>query len=201
METINLGAFLTFVFVASFTPGPNNITCSSMGILYGYRRTLRYIAGILAGFTLLAILSGLVSGTLYALIPSLEGIMRLVGAAYILWLAYKTWKSSYQFSEEESPALGFANGFLLQLFNPKGLIYMLTIYTTFLASITDNFLLVVLSAIFLALVAFSSTSTWTLMGAGIKRFLRNPQWQRAINAGLALLLAITAVGLSGIFGG
>lgn len=200
METVNLGAFLAFVLVASFTPGPNNITCSSMGILYGYRQTLKYIAGILTGFTLLAILSGLISGTLYALIPSLESIMRLVGAAYILWLAYKTWKSSYQFSEEESPALGFSNGFLLQLFNPKGLIYMLTIYTTFLASITDNFLLVVLSAIFLALIAFSSTSTWTLMGAAIKQFLRNPQWQKAINTGLALLLAFTAIGLSGIFG-
>lgn len=198
METINLGAFLTFVFVTTFTPGPNNITSSSMGVMYGYRKTLRYLLGITLGFFVIMFLSGVVSRTLYAIFPSLEVVMRVVGATYILWLAYKTLKSSYNFSAEDAPALGFVNGLLLQALNPKVWVYGLTLYTTFLAAITNNAVLLLMSAVFLALVAFSSTSTWAVGGAAIKQFLRHQRFQQALNTGLALLLIYTAIELSGI---
>jgi cysteine/O-acetylserine efflux protein len=198
MEAINLGAMLTFVFVTTFTPGPNNITSSSMGILYGYRKTVNYLLGIALGFFGIMLLSGIVSRTLYAIFPSLEIAMRLIGAAYILWLAYKTLKSSYQFSADDSPVLGFTNGLLLQLLNPKVWVYGLTLYTTFLATITNQVLLLIISAVFLAAVAFCATSSWAISGAAIRRLLRNPKFQKAINIGLALLLIYTAIELSGL---
>lgn len=198
MESINFGAFLTFVVVTTFTPGPNNITSSSMGILYGYRKTLNYLLGIAVGFFIIMLLSGVISSTLYAIFPSLESVMRIIGAGYILYLAYKTLRSTYKFSEDEAPALGFMNGFLLQALNPKVWVYGLTLYTTFLATITNNLLLMLISAVFLALVGFSSISTWTISGAAIKQFLRNPNFQKAVNVVLALLLVYTAIELSGI---
>jgi len=198
MESINFGAFLTFVVVTTFTPGPNNITSSSMGILYGYRKTLNYLLGIAVGFFIIMLLSGVISSTLYAIFPSLESVMRIIGAGYILYLAYKTLRSTYKFSEDEAPALGFMNGFLLQALNPKVWVYGLTLYTTFLATITNNLLLMLISAVFLALVGFSSISTWTISGAAIKQFLRNHNFQKAVNVVLALLLVYTAIELSGI---
>lgn len=198
METINLGALLTFVLVTTFTPGPNNITSSSMGILYGYRKTIHYLVGIAVGFFGIMFISGLVSRTLYSVFPSLETIMRVVGAGYILWLAYKTLKTSYEFSADQSPVLGFANGLLLQLFNPKVWVYGLTLYTTFLAAIPAHIALLLISALLLALVAFTSTSTWAVSGAAIRRFLHNPQLQKVINTVLALLLVYTAIELSGL---
>src|SRR5215475_1239009 len=107
MNAVNLGALLTFVFITTFTPGPNNISSSSMGILYGYRKSLRYLLGITLGFFLIMVSSALISRTLYTLFPWLETVMRVIGAVYILWLAYKTLKSSYQFSSDASPTLGF----------------------------------------------------------------------------------------------
>lgn len=199
METINLGAFLTFVLITTFTPGPNNITSSSMGVLYGYRKSLKYISGIVTGFFGIMFLAGIISQTLYAIFPSLESVMRIVGAGYILWLAYKTLKSSYNFAEDSSPVLGFFNGVLLQALNPKAWIYGLTLYTTFLASITNNIIFLLLSAIFLACIAFCATSTWALTGAVIKRYLTNPNIQKGINITLAVLLIYTAVDLSGLF--
>jgi len=199
MDTINLGAFLTFVIITTFTPGPNNITSSSMGVLYGYRKSLRYISGIVTGFFGIMLLAGIISQTLYAIFPSLESVMRIIGAGYILWLAYKTLKSSYNFGEDSSPVLGFLNGVLLQALNPKAWIYGLTLYTTFLASITNNIIFLLLSALFLACVAFCATSTWALTGAVIKRYLTNPNIQKGINITLAVLLIYTAVDLSGLF--
>lgn len=198
MDSLNFGAFLTFVLVTTYTPGPNNITSSSMGILYGYRKTVNYILGICTGFFGIMLLSGVVSATLYAIFPSLEAIMRLLGAAYILWLAYKTLKSTYKFSSDESPALGFSNGVLLQAFNPKVWVYGLTLYTTFLAGITGNIFMMLFFALFLAFIAFTSTSTWALTGSAIKHTLRNPRFQKGINLALALLLAYTAIELSGL---
>lgn len=196
MDSINLGAMLTFVFVTTYTPGPNNITSSSMGILYGYKKTLHYMGGIAVGFFGIMLLAGLVSGTLYAVFPSLEAVMRVVGAGYILWLAYKTLKSSYQFSEDDSPALGFTNGVLLQAVNPKLWVYALTLYSTFLASITDNVFFLLISALFVTMVAFSACSTWAIFGAAIKRVLHRPRFREALNIALALLLVYTAFELA-----
>ena len=63
---------------------------------------------------------------------------------------------------------------------------------------TNNYVLLFISAFLLAMVAFFATSTWAVSGALIKRILQRPQIQRGINIGLALLLAYTAIELSGI---
>jgi len=154
MSSINFGALLSFVLITTFTPGPNNISSSSMGILYGYQRSLNYLLGIASGFFGIMLLSGLISRTLYTLFPAIEGVLRIVGTLYILWLAYKSLKTSYTFDLEKTPPLGFLNGVFLQAVNPKAWVYGLTLYTTFLASITGNWMLLVPSAILLALIAF-----------------------------------------------
>ncbi len=205
MDSINFVGFLTFVVITTFTPGPNNISSSSMGVLYGYPKTLRYIGGIVTGFFVIMLVAGIISNTLYTILPSVETIMRIIGAGYILWLAYKTVKSSYQFStddnedEHQSPTLGYINGLMLQALNPKVWIYALTLYTSFLASITNNIIFLIFSALFLASVAFCTTSSWAIMGALIKRYLSNPKIQRIVNIILGLLLVYTAIDLSGIF--
>lgn len=195
----DFAALVTFVAITGFTPGPNNISCASMGILYGYRRTLRYIAGIVVGVLFLMLVSALISARLLALLPDVERILRIVGALYILWLAYHTFKSSYTFEEEEQGLLGFVNGFVLQWINPKAIVYALTLYTTFLSGVVDKPFLLLLSVLILAVVAFANTSVWTLFGATIRSQLHDrPQVQIIINSALALLLMYTAVELSGI---
>ena len=196
---IDLSAFLTFVLVTTFTPGPNNISCASMGVLYGYRRTVRYLLRISTGFFLIMLLCGLVSTALLGILPSFETVLRIIGAGYILWLAYHTLRASYTFQTDDDQArMGYGNGFLLQLLNPKVIVYGLTLYSTFLAPISGRPLLLGLSALFLAAVAFCATSTWALFGSAIKTYLRRPGIRQAVNTLLSLLLVWTAVELSGI---
>lgn len=191
-------ALASFVLVTIFTPGPNNISSASMGILYGYRRTLRFLLGIMSGFFIVLLLSGWVSSVLLSAFPWFEIVLRILGALYILWLAWHTLRASYAFEEGEQKPLGFLRGFILQILNPKAIFFGLTIYSTFLADKIGSFFDLVLSAAILAVTAFASISLWTVFGAVIRKYLGKPGIKRVINIILALLLVWTAIDISGI---
>jgi len=191
-------ALISFVVITTFTPGPNNISSASMGNLYGYDKTLPYLSGIVAGFILMMLLCGWISSTLLQILPAIEGVLRFVGAAYILWLAIHTFRASYVFDEDQQGLLGFKNGFLLQLLNPKVIVYGLTLYSAFLGEIETNPFYLIVSAVTFAGVTFFATSTWALFGASIRTYLHRPWVNQTLNAVLSLLLVYTAVELSGI---
>ncbi len=71
-------AFISFVIITTFTPGPNNISSASMGILYGYNASLRYLLGIISGFVLIMLLSGGISTALLFAIPAIESVLHYV---------------------------------------------------------------------------------------------------------------------------
>ena len=191
-------ALASFVLVTNFTPGPNNISSASMGLLYGYKPTLGYLSGITAGFALVMLLCGWISSTLLQIFPAFENILRFIGALYILWLAYHTLKASYTFKEDQQVLLGFSKGAFLQLLNPKVIVYGLTLYGTFLGEIVTSPLHLIPSALIFAGVAFCSTSTWALFGATIRTYIDRPRAKQTLNVALSLLLLYSALELSGI---
>lgn len=198
---INISAFLAFVFVTTFTPGPANISSAAMGVLHGYKNTLKYLFGIATGGFIIMLLCGLISTTLLKFFPSIEATFRFIGASYILWLALKTLRASYMFQDNGRPIMGFVAGLLLQAVNPKAIIFGLTLYSTFLVPIISKPAYLVLSALFLAEVVFFTTSTWTLFGWAIKTYLHRPRIERLVNLALSLLLVYTAIVLSGVVNG
>ena len=193
---IEFAPFLTFVLVACFTPGPNNISSASMGILYGYKRTLPYLLGIITGMMLMMLLCGLIANSLFSLLPGLEKWLHYIGAAYILWLAHGILHASYSFKDGESTHLGYFKGVALQVVNPKVIVYGMTLYSTFLAPIVNDPLWMIISAVFSGVVTFIAVSTWTLFGSAIKTYLRQPRIRHGVNVVLALLLVYTAVDIS-----
>ena len=169
-----------------------------MAVMHGYKKTLNFQAGLAAGVFLLMVLSGLFSKTLLDIFPSLEPIMRYVGAGYILYLAFRILNASYSFNGESSKPLGVANGFVLQILNPKLTVYAFTLFAAFLAPITTNVALLVLAAIILAATSFCATSVWALFGTAIQAYLHNPRLKNVVNLILSLSLVFTAVSLIGI---
>jgi len=190
---------ISFVLISNFTPGPNNISSTSMGILYGYRRTLEFLAGITVGFFLVMMACAFLSSSLLALLPEAEKYLRWVGAIYIIQLAVSTLRTSYSFSESDKTPKAFKKGFILQLFNPKVAIYGITLYSTFLAPVSNRIDVLLISALLFACVAFAATSTWALSGSAIKNKLQNDSFRNGVNGVLCLMLVYTALDLSGIF--
>jgi cysteine/O-acetylserine efflux protein len=189
---------LSYVLISTFTPGPSNISSASVASLHGYRNTLQYQGGLATAVFLLMFLSGLISSTLLRAFPVLEPVLRVVGAAYILYLAYGILRASYAFADGNARPLGFVHGVMLNVLNPKLTVYAFTLFSAFLAPLTGNVALLALAALLLAAISFSATSTWALFGTTIKTYLHNPRLKLIVNILLALSLVYAAASLIGV---
>ena len=193
--TTSLLPIISYVLISSFTPGPANVSSASMAVLHGYNNTLRFRAGLAVGVFLLMLLSGWFSTTLLHAFPSLEPLMRYVGAVYILYLAFGILKASYTFKENDVKPLGFTHGLLLNILNPKLIVYAFTLFSAFLVPMTKNAASLLLTVMLLAATAFLATSVWALFGTAIKIYLRHPRVSMFINILLSLSLVYTAISL------
>ena len=189
---------LSYVLISTFTPGPSNISSASVAVLHGYKHTLRYQVGLAAGVFLIMAFTGWISTTLLQLFPLLEPVLRYAGAGYILYLAYVILKASQTITDQSTQASGFIQGLMLQVLNPKLIVYAFTVFTAFLAPVTDDAVLVLISAFLLAAVSFGSTSVWAIFGTAIKTYLHNPRLKMIVNILLSLSLAYTAIALIGL---
>ncbi len=87
---------------------------------------------------------------------------------------------------------------LLQLVNPKTIVFGFTVFSTFLAALAGQTAALTLAAAVFAVLAFGACSVWALFGAVISRYLSNPRIRLMVNIGLALLLVFSAAELAGI---
>src|SRR5215813_1891610 len=145
----NILPIIAYVLVSSFTPGPSNISSTSMAVIHGYRKTLNYQAGLAVGVFLLMSLSGWLSSLILGIFPAIEPILRYAGAVYILYLAWVILRASYTFSENEAPPR-FFNGTALNVLNPKLWVYAFTLFSGFLSGFTSNPFLILGMAVILA---------------------------------------------------
>ncbi len=189
---------LSYVLISTFTPGPSNISSASNAVLHGYKNTLNYQGGLAAGVFCVMVLSGWISTALLSIFPAIEPVLRYVGAGYILYLALGILRASYTFADQNVRPLGFGHGLTLQILNPKLIVYAFTLFSAFLAPITNNVVLVVLAALLLAATSFGATTVWALFGTAIKMYLRNSRLKAVVNILLSLSLVYTALAVAGI---
>ena len=190
---------ISYILVSIFTPGPSNITSASMGVLYGFRSTLTFLIGLSAGFFLVVILSSWVSSTVLGSFPILQPILRYLGAAYILYLAFNLLKENYNFKETPVRPLGFGHGILLQILNPKLIFFAFSLFSAVLPPLIKSAAELFVVITLLTVTSFCATTVWTLFGAALKSYIRFPRIKTALNVILSLLLVFTAFHLAGIF--
>lgn len=193
---IDFLATFSFVCISTFTPGPNNISSAAMGALHGFKRTLPYLLGMVLGSLVMMLVCALAAASVLTLFPGLETGLRYIGAGYTLYLAYGLLKANYAFDSENVKPLGWANGFLLQVFNPKLIVYGLTLFSTYLAPIVVAPVLLVLTVVGLVLIGLCSIVLWAAFGTAIKRYMQFPRARLAVNVSLALFLVYTALDLA-----
>src|SRR3569832_86954 len=92
MLSLLLGLAL-FGFVCSITPGPNNTMLLASGVNFGFWRTVPHGLGVTAGLVAQVVALGLGLGALFRTYPLAYEALRWLGAAYLLWLAFKLARS------------------------------------------------------------------------------------------------------------
>jgi cysteine/O-acetylserine efflux protein len=188
---LNFAAFLIYVAVTSFTPGPNNIMSMSNAARAGYRNTLKFLFGIAVGFMLVMLICGFLNVILVSLLPKMKFWLNLLGAVYMIYLALHIFLSKPSTEEDKDGLNTFWAGFTMQFMNVKVILYGITVYSMFIVPAFQNPLTISLFAPLLAVIGFISISLWAV-GGNLFRSLLNRHW-RLFNVSMSLLLLYTAV--------
>ena len=189
----NWFSFLTYAVVTAVTPGPNNILSMTNASRKGFWKSLPFNLGILAGFSAVMVLCTLFCGTLTALVPKIKTPMMVVGAAYMLWLAWETFRSTGELSAHNARD-GFLSGLLLQFINPKIYVYcILSMESYILPVYHDRWGALMAFALLLAFIGFAFTLVWAAFGSVFKRLFS--RHAKPVNTVMALLLVYCAVSL------
>ena len=113
-------ALLVFSFVSSVTPGPNNIMLFASGVNFGLRRTWPHAFGISAGFGVLLVAVGAGVGLVLTTLPQLFMVLKLLGGAYMLYLAWRIANSGpVEEGHSEARPMTFLEAAAFQWVNPK----------------------------------------------------------------------------------
>ena len=186
--------FLLYVFVNSFTPGPNNIMSLAYASKYGYKKTLMFILGVMTGTAIISLGSSYLNLLLIHLIPKMEFWMRIVGAFYMVYLAIKTMLNHSKGAGGQDEKVNFfLSGLILQFINPKVIIYAITTISTFVIPYYQSSASLWLFSLFLGFVGFLSTSVWALFGAVFQSIIG--KYERGFQWLMGLLLLYSAVSI------
>ncbi|WP_186670761.1 LysE family transporter [Sporosarcina sp. BP05] len=187
-------SFLLYVFITSFTPGPNNIMAMLFANKYGFKKTLRFCFGVGAGFFVIMLLASYFNLLLHNFIPKIELPMMILGAGYMLYLAVKIVTSKNSENDDDTGKYNsFLAGMLLQFVNPKGVLYGITVMGTFILPYHTSNVSLLFFSLFLAVVGFMGTSSWSLFGSIFQTFLS--KYRNQFNVVMALLLVYSAVSI------
>lgn len=125
-------AIALFAFSSGITPGPNNIMLMTSGVNFGIRLSLPHLAGICIGFPCMVLAIGLGLSAVFQAYPLLHLIIKYVGIAYLLYLAWLIANSSSRMEgKQTAKPLSFVQAAAFQWVNPKGWIMAVGAIATF----------------------------------------------------------------------
>ncbi len=183
---------MTYCFVMSSTPGPNNVMLATSGALFGYRRALPQIFGTNSGVAVQTFITCLGLGSLFVAFPVLHQILRITGALYLVFLAWKLSASSLGEAQESKP-LSFAQAALFQAVNPKSWVKSITLASVFMPVGLSAPVGALLVAVVGLVIGFPTASMWALFGVAIRRLLTDPVKRRIFNLSMGAMLVVLAV--------
>ena len=186
--------FALAVFFLLMTPGPGVLSTAGIGAAYGYRAGFAYIGGLMLGgaFTMVLVISGLAAVVLT--VPWLRVVLLFASVGYLTYLAWRiaTAGAHIGFTAATKP-LGFRNGFLLQLINPKAYVVATTLFLGFGFLPQAPFWEVVIKLIVFNMIWLPVHLIWLGAGAKLGSLDLSPKAQRFINIAMAASLVVVVL--------
>lgn len=206
-DVYHLLAFAVIALGMVLTPGPNMIYLISRSIAQGRMAGLISLGGVALGFVFYMLCAAFGITALVLAVPYAYDAVRLVGAAYLLWLAWQAvrpgGRSAFELRDlpVDGPRKLFLMGFLTNLLNPKIAVMYLSLLPQFIdpargSVLTQSLVLgttqIVISVCVNTVIAISAASIASFL-------IRRPGWatvQRwlmgTVLAGLAIRMATEA---------
>jgi len=198
-NTQELIALIIFCAAMSFSPGPNTMLTTAIAANEGFRRAIPFTLSVPFGWLLIMLACGLGLGALVTEIPSLRLAIKLMGCAYLIWLAFKLCQNKKLQEIDSAPLnMTFSKGIALQFLNIK--VWLLAI------SVTGSWILysggqpssnpssrLVFACAIVMFFAFTSNLTYAIAGSLFREWLGSGRRLQIFNYLLAFLLIATAL--------
>ena len=186
-------AFFAASWVIAVSPGSGAVLSMSHGLAYGVRQTSATILGLQLGLSVILLIAGVGVGALLLASASAFTVVKVVGAAYLLYLGVKQWRAPV---EGPTPAHGeglvkhaglptvrerVLTGFMTNVTNPKGIVFMVAVLPQFIdpqKPLWLQLVLLLLTSIGVDLVVMHS---YAFLGARAQRWLATAKARRTQN--------------------
>lgn len=187
-------ALIIFLFPLAYSPGPGNMFFAANGARFGVKATLPSNAGYhIATFFVTAAI-GLGFAAAMTRMPQLFTVLKLAGAAYVLFLAWKLMKAGVMDTDGEARPASFMDGAALLVLNPKAYVIISLMFSQFLTVGSGTSLA---SVLWIALVFtvnnLAAFMAWTIAGDRIATLFRDQAGSRRLNLVFGTALAAVAV--------
>ncbi|MDR6300414.1 LysE family translocator [Mesonia maritima] len=171
-------SFTLAVFALAISPGPDNIFVLVQSIRFGKKPALAVVAGLMTGCLIHTSLVAFGVSLLIVKNETLFTILKIFGACYLLFLAYKVFKSSDAIKlndenlEAKSHSKLFRQGFIMNVLNPKVSLFFLALFPGFLfnENLSETLQFFILGGIFI-LASFVVFGSIALLAGSLKKYI------------------------------
>ena len=192
-------AFMLACWVISVSPGAGAIASMSSGLNYGFRRGYWNAIGLqLALLVQIGIVAAGV-GVLFATTPWAFLLVKWFGVGYLLYLAYMQWKAPVQSIEIEQEQQAIKSipklvgyGFLVNMSNPKAIVFLLAVLPQFLDLSKPQWIQYVMMAVTMISIDLIVMAGYTGLAAKVLKLLKSPKQQKYMNRTFAVLFSCAA---------
>ena len=182
-------AFLIFAVVAAVTPGPSNVMLAAAGSAAGVLRGLPCLIGVSLGMGTLFFAVALGLGQVVLAHPAILQALNWIGAAFLLWLAWKIASLGTMSATASDEPVGLLSAALFQWINPKAWLVVTSAAGTYLTADAGALTQAISLALLFIAAALPSGFVWLAFGASVHRLLRAPRAARLFNLAMGLCLA------------
>ena len=192
MTSAEFAALLVFSTAMAFTPGPNTTLSAALAANGGLKRAMTFILAVPFGWGLLLLACAGGLGALIQAAPVLRGGIKVLGLAYMLWLAWKLATTAHLAEADGGLRVGFWQGVLLQFVNIKAWMNALMISAGWItvAEPIGPRLAIVLPL--MMAYGLASNFTYALIGSALRHWLAQGRRLLVFNRVLAGVLVVTA---------
>ncbi len=198
MSLMALLIFSGVYALAVLSPGPGVAAVLARALATGYRRTMPFIAGIVCGdlFWFGLVVSGLtvLAHNFYYLFAAIK----YIGAAYLLYLAWKLWRAPARMPEDQSYAHGEGlrlalSGFSMTIGNPKTMVFFLAILPQVVVLDEMRWPAILELCVLMVIILFAVMMVYAVLAAKARALIASPQHMRMVNRTTGAVMAGVAV--------
>lgn len=195
-------AYMLACWVISISPGAGAIASMSSGLNYGFKQGYWNVLGLQLALLLQIGIVAAGAGVLFATTPWAFLAVKWFGVGYLLYLAYLQWTAPMQSIEiqQDLPNTSRSKlvlyGFLVNMSNPKAIVFLLAVLPQFLDLSKPQWIQYVIMAATMITIDLIVMAGYTGLAAKVLRLLKSPKQQKYMNRTFAVLFACAASLLS-----